>query len=100
MVLTKGRAGEVYNIGGGTELTNKELTEMLLEATGKDWSYVDRVADRLGHDLRYSVDISKIQSELGYEPQVPFAQGLADVVQWYRDNRDWWEPLKARAELS
>ena len=100
MVLTGGRAGEVYNIGGGTELTNKELTEMLLEATGKDWSYVDRVADRLGHDLRYSVDISKIQSELGYEPQVPFAQGLADVVQWYRDNRDWWEPLKARAELS
>ncbi len=100
MVLTKGRAGEVYNIGGGTELTNKELTEVLLEATGKDWSYVDRVADRLGHDLRYSVDISKIRSELGYEPQVPFAQGLADVVQWYRDNRDWWEPLKARAALS
>jgi dTDP-glucose 4,6-dehydratase len=99
MVLTKGCAGEVYNIGGGTELTNKELTEMLLEATGKDWSYVDRVADRLGHDLRYSVDISKIRSELGYEPQVPFAQGLADVVQWYRDNRDWWEPLKARAAL-
>ncbi len=100
MVLTGGRAGEVYNIGGGTELTNRELTEMLLEATGKDWSYVDRVADRLGHDLRYSVDISKIRSELGYEPQVPFAQGLADVVQWYRDNRDWWEPLKARAALS
>jgi dTDP-glucose 4,6-dehydratase len=100
MVLTGGRAGEVYNIGGGTELTNKELTEMLLEATGKDWSYVDRVADRLGHDLRYSVDISKIRSELGYQPQVPFAQGLADVVQWYRDNRDWWEPLKARAALS
>ncbi len=99
MVLTGGRAGEVYNIGGGTELTNKELTEMLLEATGKDWSYVDRVADRLGHDLRYSVDITKISNELGYAPQVPFAQGLADVVQWYRDNRDWWEPLKARASL-
>jgi dTDP-glucose 4,6-dehydratase len=62
MVLTGGRAGEVYNIGGGTELTNKELTEMLLEATGKDWSYVDRVADRLGHDLRYSVDITKISN--------------------------------------
>jgi dTDP-glucose 4,6-dehydratase len=99
MVLTGGRAGEVYNIGGGTELTNKELTEMLLEATGKDWSYVDRVDDRLGHDLRYSVDITKISNELGYAPQVPFAQGLADVVQWYRDNRDWWEPLKARAAL-
>jgi dTDP-glucose 4,6-dehydratase len=100
MVLTRGRAGEIYNIGGGTELTNKELTEMLLDATGKDWSYVDRVPDRLGHDLRYSVDISKIRAELGYEPQVPFAQGLADVVQWYRDNRAWWEPLKARAALN
>ena len=100
MVLVKGRAGKIYNIGGGTELTNKELTEMLLESAGKDWSYVDRVADRLGHDLRYSVDISKIQAELGYSPQVPFEQGLADVVQWYRDNRSWWEPLKARAALS
>jgi len=99
MVLLKGRAGEIYNIGGGTELTNKELTELLLEATGKDWSYVDRVQDRLGHDLRYSVDISKIRKELGYEPQVPFEQGLADVVQWYRDNRAWWEPLKERAAL-
>jgi len=99
MVLVSGRAGEIYNIGGGTELTNEELTGMLLEATGKDWSYVDRVQDRLGHDLRYSVDISKIRDELGYEPQVPFEQGLADVVQWYRDNREWWQPLKERAAL-
>jgi dTDP-glucose 4,6-dehydratase len=100
LVVTRGRAGEVYNIGGGTELTNKELTERLLEATGRDWSFVDHVEDRKGHDLRYSVDISKIQSELGYEPLVPFEEGLADVVQWYRDNRDWWEPLKARAALA
>ncbi|MEP6477939.1 MAG: dTDP-glucose 4,6-dehydratase [Rhodoglobus sp.] len=99
LVLVNGRAGETYNIGGGTELTNKELTQLLLDATGKDWSYVDRVQDRLGHDLRYSVDIGKIRSELGYEPLVPFEQGLAEVVQWYRDNRAWWEPLKARAEL-
>ncbi len=100
LVVTSGRAGEIYNIGGGTELTNKELTGLLLEATGKDWSYVDRVTDRLGHDKRYSVDISKIRAELGYEPRVPFEEGLADVVQWYRDNRTWWEPLKARAALS
>ncbi|MGO3648273.1 dTDP-glucose 4,6-dehydratase [Agrococcus casei] len=99
LVLTDGRAGEVYNIGGGTELSNLELTELLLEATGRDWSYVDRVADRKGHDLRYSVDISKISAELGYEPQVPFEEGLAQVVQWYRDNRAWWEPLKAKAAL-
>jgi dTDP-glucose 4,6-dehydratase len=99
LLLTRGRAGEVYNIGGGTELTNKQLTQLLLDATGKDWSYVDRVPDRLGHDLRYSVDIAKIQAELGYAPQVPFETGLAEVVQWYRDNRAWWEPLKARAAL-
>jgi len=99
MVLVGGRAGEIYNIGGGTELTNKELTHLLLDATGKDWSYVDRVQDRLGHDLRYSVDISKIRTELGYEPLVPFEQGLADVVEWYRGNRAWWEPLKERAAL-
>jgi dTDP-glucose 4,6-dehydratase len=99
LVLSGGRAGEVYNIGGGTELSNSELTERLLDATGRDWSYVDRVPDRLGHDLRYSVDISKIRSELGYEPLVDFETGLADVVQWYRDNRAWWEPLKQRAGL-
>ena len=99
LVLARGRAGEIYNIGGGTELTNTELTRLLLEATGKDWSYVDRVPDRLGHDLRYSVDIAKIQNELGYRPQVPFERGLAEVVQWYRDNRAWWEPLKERAAL-
>lgn len=100
LVVARGRAGEIYNIGGGTELTNKELTQLLLDATGTDWSFVDRVEDRKGHDLRYSVDIGKISAELGYQPLVPFDQGLADVVQWYRDNRAWWEPLKARAALS
>lgn len=99
LVVTGGRAGEIYNIGGGTELTNKELTQMLLDHTGTDWSSVDRVEDRLGHDLRYSVDIAKISSELGYAPQVPFETGLAEVVQWYRDNRQWWEPLTAKAAL-
>jgi len=99
MVVTRGRAGEIYNIGGGTELSNRELTGMLLEATGRDWSYVDHVEDRLGHDLRYSVSIDKIRAELGYEPQVDFASGLASVVEWYREHRDWWEPLKARAAL-
>jgi len=98
-VLLNGRAGEIYNIGGGTELTNKELTHLLLEATGRDESFVQRVADRKGHDRRYSVDIGKISSELGYTPQVNFDEGLAEVVQWYRDNRWWWEPLKERAGL-
>jgi len=99
LVLHGGRPSEVYNIGGGTELTNRELTELLLSACDADWSKVKVVADRKGHDRRYSVDISKIADELGYAPQVPFTQGLADTVEWYRDNRAWWEPLKSRAAL-
>ena len=99
LALTKGRAGNIYNIGGGTELTNKELTERLLEATGRDWGFVDHVEDRKGHDQRYSVDITKISQELGYEPLVDFAEGLASTIEWYRNNREWWEPLKARATL-
>jgi len=99
LVLTDGRAGEIYNIGGGTELTNRELTTMLLEATGRDESFVTYVEDRKGHDRRYCVSIDKISAELGYQPLVPFSQGLTDVVQWYRDNRAWWEPLKDRAAL-
>lgn len=98
-VLLQGRAGEVYNIGGGTELTNKELTYLLLDATGRDDSSIKKVADRKGHDRRYSVDIGKISNELGYAPEVDFEKGLADVVQWYRHNRWWWEPLKKRAGL-
>lgn len=95
MVLDRGRAGEVYNIGGGTELTNVELTELILDAMGAGPEMIKRVADRKGHDLRYSVDISKISAELGYTPQVPFAQGLAETIDWYRSNEDWWRPLKA-----
>ncbi|MGY0232475.1 dTDP-glucose 4,6-dehydratase [Longispora urticae] len=100
LVAEGGRAGEVYNIGGGVELTNKELTGLLLDACGADWSSVDHVTDRLGHDRRYSVDISKIATELGYAPRVDFAEGLAATVAWYRDNRDWWTPLKERAALA
>ena len=96
LVAEKGRDGEVYNIGGGTELTNRELTDRLLAAVGADESMVEPVADRLGHDRRYSVDWSKIADELGYAPQVPFEQGLADTVRWYAENREWWEPLKTR----
>jgi len=99
LVLHGGRPGEVYNIGGGTQLSNKELTGLLLEATGTGWDRVRKVTDRLGHDLRYSVDHTKITTELGYEPQVPFTVGLAETVEWYRSNRAWWEPLKERARL-
>jgi dTDP-glucose 4,6-dehydratase len=95
LVLEGGRVGEVYNIGGGTELSNKELTALLLESCGADWESVDYVEDRKGHDQRYSVDIAKISDELGYQPEVPFASGLKDTVAWYGENRSWWEPLKS-----
>ncbi|MEU6268937.1 dTDP-glucose 4,6-dehydratase [Saccharopolyspora shandongensis] len=100
LVAESGRPGEIYNIGGGTELTNKELTERLLAELGVDWSMVRPVDDRKGHDRRYSVDHGKIVRELGYEPQVDFATGLRETVRWYQENRDWWEPLKARAEAA
>jgi dTDP-glucose 4,6-dehydratase len=97
LVAEKGRSGEVYNIGGGTELTNRELTYLLLDALGADESMIEPVADRKGHDRRYSVDWTKIADELGYAPQVPFAEGLVATVEWYRSHREWWEPLKAGA---
>ncbi|WP_329026159.1 dTDP-glucose 4,6-dehydratase [Streptomyces sp. NBC_00690] len=98
LVLRGGKPGEIYHIGGGTEVSNHKLTGLLLDAVGAGWDRVTRVADRKGHDLRYSLDDRKIREQLGYEPQVPFAEGLAATVDWYRDNRSWWEPLKSRSE--
>jgi dTDP-glucose 4,6-dehydratase len=98
LALEKGAPGEYYNIGGGRELTNKELTQLLLDACGVGWERVVYVEDRKGHDRRYSVDHAKLAG-LGYVPQVSFEDGLAETVAWYRDNRAWWEPLKAKATL-
>jgi dTDP-glucose 4,6-dehydratase len=95
LVLRDGRPGEIYNIGGGIELTNRELTDRLLRECGVGWEHVTHVPDRKAHDRRYSVASTKIRDELGFVPQIPFERGLADVVRWYRDNRWWWEPLRA-----
>ncbi|MEC3978066.1 dTDP-glucose 4,6-dehydratase [Amycolatopsis sp. H20-H5] len=99
LVADGGRPGEIYNIGGGTELTNQELTERLLTALDAGWDRVEPVADRKGHDRRYSVDITKIATELGYAPQISFEDGLAETVRWYATNREWWERLRSRAAL-
>ncbi|MEV1169985.1 dTDP-glucose 4,6-dehydratase [Nonomuraea sp. NPDC049784] len=96
LVLDKGSAGETYNIGGGVELTNRELTQRLLDAFGVGWEMVAHVDDRLGHDRRYSVDSGKLRA-LGYEPLVGFDTGLAEIVCWYRENESWWRPLKQAA---
>jgi dTDP-glucose 4,6-dehydratase len=86
MVLQSGRAGEVYNVGGGNHRTNKQIAEQLVELCDADPSLIKYVQDRKGHDQRYSLDDTKIREELGYEQLIPFEQGLADTVAWYREN--------------
>jgi len=94
LALTIGKAGEIYNIGGGTELTNLELTNKILNIMGKGEESIEYVEDRKGHDLRYSVDITKISNELGYAPQVDWEVGLKETINWYQENEAWWRPLK------
>ncbi|MFE7133418.1 dTDP-glucose 4,6-dehydratase [Streptomyces sp. NPDC057638] len=89
LVLTQGSAGEIYNIGSGVEVTNAEITHRLIELLGADASSIRHVADRKGHDLRYSLDLGKI-TKLGFTPAVDFADGLRSTVDWYRDNTSWW----------
>jgi dTDP-glucose 4,6-dehydratase len=93
-VLQNGKSGEIYNIGGGTELTNVELAQKLLTAFGLDESKIDYVPDRLGHDTRYSVDISKAKNEFGYRPKIPFSFGLEETIKFYRENPEWWTQLR------
>ncbi|TDC86373.1 dTDP-glucose 4,6-dehydratase [Actinomadura sp. 7K507] len=93
LVAEHGSAGEVHHIAGSAELTNRTLTERLLSALGMGWEMVEHVADRKGHDRRYSLDDTKLR-RLGYRPAIPFHTGLAEAIQWYLDNPGWWKPLK------
>lgn len=99
LVVRHGKGGEIYNIGGGTELTNLELTRKLLRVCGKDESSIQPVKDRPGHDRRYSVDWSKIRDQLGYAPKFALEDSLDEIVDWYRKNEAWWRPLKKSALL-
>ena len=96
LVIDKGRAGQIYNIGGGTELSNIDLTNMIIAAMGATKASIEPVEDRKAHDRRYSVDITKIHNELGYAPQCTLHDTLADIVDWYKDNEQWWKPLKSQ----
>jgi len=91
--LKQGKTGEIYNIGGNHEMQNIELTKAILAELGKGEEMIERVEDRPGHDLRYSLDCSKIESELGWKPKTSFEQGLKDTVEWYKENEKWWKPL-------
>ncbi len=92
--LRKGRAGEVYNFGGHQEIRNIDLTRMLLELLGKPQTLIEYVSDRPGHDLRYAIDCSKAERELGWKPQVAFRQGIRDTIDWYKTNSDWVNRIK------
>ncbi len=95
--LERGRAGEVYNIGGGNERTNLEMTRAILRLLGKPESLVRFVPDRPGHDRRYSMDTGKARRDLGFQPAVPFERGLSETARWYRENRPWWQRVKSGA---
>jgi dTDP-glucose 4,6-dehydratase len=93
LVLERGKPGAVYHIDGDAELSNVDLSQALLDCFGAGWDMVAHVEDRKGHDRRYSLDDSVLR-RMGYSPRIPFREGLTATVQWYRDNRRWWEPLK------
>jgi len=93
LLVAEGTAGEVYNIGGGNEVMNIDLTHRILEALGKPRSLITPVPDRPGHDRRYCLDTTKLRA-LGWAPQVPFDDGLRETIAWYRANEWWWRPIK------
>ena len=93
LVLTKGKAGDIFNIGGGRELSNIELTRVILSAMGAGEENIEKVTDRLGHDFRYSLNIEKIERDLGYKPEINFDLGISQTIEWYKNNQEWWKPL-------
>ncbi|MBM2619894.1 dTDP-glucose 4,6-dehydratase [Actinoplanes sp. LDG1-06] len=95
MILTDGRPGEIYNVGGSVELSDRDLTALLLEQCGATWDSVEQRPAPAGHDARHALDDDKIRQELGWRPRVEFDAGLNTTVRWYRDNHAWWQPLPA-----
>ena len=93
LVVRKGRVGEVYNIGGHNEMRNIDIVKLICRALGKPESLIAYVTDRKGHDMRYAIDPAKIHRELGWLPETKFADGIQKTIQWYLDNRDWWEEI-------
>ncbi len=94
MIIKKGRIGETYCLGGGSEFTNMDITKKILELMGFSEDMIDYVPDRLGHDFRYAVDYSKVEKELSWKPEISFSEGLKETISWYENNSDWWKKLK------
>ena len=93
LIIRKGRAGEVYNIGGHNEMKNIDIVKLICKALDKPESLITYVTDRKGHDMRYAIDPTKIHNELGWLPETKFADGIQKTIRWYLDNRDWWEEI-------
>ena len=97
LILHKGRVGEIYNIGGHNEMRNIDIVKLICKALGKPETLITFVADRKGHDLRYAIDPSKMGSEFGWQPETMFDEGIHKTIQWYLDNRSWWEDILSGA---
>ncbi len=93
LILEKGRVGEVYNIGGHNEMRNIDIVKLICEALGKPESLITHVTDRKGHDMRYAIDPAKIHAELGWLPETMFKDGIKKTIDWYLENKDWWEEI-------
>ena len=99
LVLHKGKAGEVYNVGGHNERTNNEIVQIIVEKLNLPKERIKYVEDRLGHDRRYAIDPTKLENELGWKPKYTFDTGIVETIEWYLNNEAWWRPLKERAKL-
>ncbi|OCA84660.1 dTDP-glucose 4,6-dehydratase [Bacillus sp. FJAT-27986] len=99
LVLHKGKSGEVYNVGGHNERTNNEIVQKIVEHLGLSSDRIHYVEDRLGHDLRYAIDPTKLETELGWKPKYTFDTGIVETIDWYVNHEEWWRPLKERAKL-
>lgn len=93
MIISKGTVGEIYNIGGNNERSNIEVVKTILNLLGKSEDLISYVTDRKGHDLRYAIDSTKIRNELGWQPETPFNTGIVRTIQWYLDNKSWWQDI-------
>ncbi|MGM9908646.1 MAG: dTDP-glucose 4,6-dehydratase [Limosilactobacillus vaginalis] len=99
LVLRNGKPGEVYNVGGHNERTNNEIVHLIVDNLGISEDHIKYVKDRLGHDKRYAIDPTKIETELGWKPEYTFDTGIVKTIDWYKNNEAWWKPLKAKAAL-
>ena len=99
LVLRNGKPGEVYNVGGHNERTNNEIVHLIVDNLGISEDHIKYVKYRLGHDKRYAIDPTKIETELGWKPEYTFDTGIVKTIDWYKNNEDWWQPLKAKAAL-